>query len=1721
MPTPAQVANNHVRTRNAFKPKMASSHDLTSGSEDAAHDTADGVLQPGTEAHTSKEPEQEGHGDERPHTPERHLEPGPEEDVDEDIENTPPHSTLSHRFRDSPRETRGLSVLVSAPARPWEYQPLQGATTVGKVLEETPGPAGTTWYRIEYEDDTEDTVSLEKLLQLRNGQNALNFFNDAPDDSNDSNDPPSAERNMSDQAGKRLRARPCKARIVDSSHLSIDTDSDEQTDKQAITKKRRLEKGRVSLLTNNSTRQSSRVSSRVSSRISSRPPQTIHDEESTESESDGLRPAKRSSGRLIKTRIKLNPAAQSDDDADELAGLVQFGSDDGSDVVYRRSNHSKRSTRQGKPQATRGRGRPRKYASSSASPERAEPSRRSGRDRVVKNMKERDMDEEMYADDGPTKNTPKVLSIREIYQPVPKNDRFALFHNKSCDICSGVGSNSNKGTSPLIHCQGCSTSIHKVCLGYRSTRDHAVTKVGHENFVLQCRRCIGLATKKDPSAPHLDTCQECKKPGPACKAFAPKKTTKQEEKSRQENDGDDPITEVPETLVNNAENVLFRCISCYRAYHFDHLPGLNISKNTEEELGTSELREKRLKEYTPTWQCKDCYLVPAKVQTLVAWRPANRESYKKGQTVFDFDEDDKEYLVKWTELSYFKSTWMPGAWVWGVTAAAMRKAFVNRDEGVNELPKWTNEEAVPEEYLRMEIVFSVRYDDEFEQESEADDKASINMVQEVLVKFQGLGYDEAVWEEPPKPSDEARWSDFVSAYNEYVAGRYLKQPPVADMKERQEKFRSLNFEKKVELKKQPSALTGGQMMPYQMEGLNWLLYNFHQKKNVILADEMGLGKTIQLIAFMASLAKDNPRCWPFLVVTPNSTCPNWRREIKKWAPSLRVVAYYGAKKARDMAMEYELYPDGCSDLRAHVVVTSYEAPVDDYSKSFFRRIKWAGMIVDEGQRLKNDENLLYIALKALKVPFQVLLTGTPLQNNKRELFNLLQFLDTSINAADMDEKYAELTKENLPELHELIRPFFLRRTKLQVLKFLPPMAQVILPVSMSVVQKKLYKSILARSPELIKSILGQSSTVLKPKERGNLNNILMQLRKCLCHPFLYSSAIEEVSKTDTAEDVHSKLVEASSKFQLLKIMLPKLRDRGHRVLLFSQFLMQLDLVEDFLNGLGLPFQRLDGTVGSLEKQRRIDAFNAPDSELFAFLLSTRAGGVGINLATADTVIIMDPDFNPHQDIQALSRAHRIGQKKKVLVFQLMTKDSAEEKIVQIGRKKMALDQALIESMGAEDDAGVDLESILRHGAQALFADDDRNDIRYDSDSVDKLLDRTQVENTDPDDEKTAESQFSFARVWANDKGTLTDDVGDDNSDDAPPDTSLWEKILKQREADAAAEAARDAQTFGRGKRARQTVTYRENENNNKMDIDDPSPVKPSKKKPNGSASDIDYQSAAETEIDEDSDAGLVALSELQTKAKVTEPFLHSPISATVPSQGQALQDRTSQQSSAPIPHPPITSTIPSQGRAFQDGTSQQNRAPFPPSHQQPSFAQKPSSQAQSQVPQWKVGHNPSAPGYGPQASNHLPASAYGVVSGPHPHEGGLTRSFNPASQNQNQTQGQFQQQQVIQPPNGYGNAHQLAGSAFGRCPTCRNQHAEGQCAVRARTTEECGYCGIAHFSFSKKCPFLCTEAQIRILIDTLDRESQEPAPLVKAAKDALLGELAGRRRMRDSRALVK
>ncbi|RVX75379.1 hypothetical protein B0A52_00732 [Exophiala mesophila] len=1066
--------------------------------------------------------------------------------------------------------------------------------------------------------------------------------------------------------------------------------------------------------------------------------------------------------------------------------------------------------------------RPRRPALSS-SPEPEIGTRRSERSRAKPRQSMRERDEDDISSHEEEKIGTKAVAAKEHFAKIPESDPFRRRHRQDCDTCYYKGDDTIKG--PLVFCQGCTNSYHKACLGPRGSRDHLVTKVGQALFVLQCRRCIGLSHERDRAVPHQGICVKCNHYGELSKPLRNRLTTKQEQAQREENGGQDPITIVDANTINNPANVLFRCSQCVRVWHMHHLPERKTAQTVVDDDEDDEneafddfhLGQKRFDYYHRSWKCKDCIENQHQIDTLVAWRPVNIDAYVPGTTVDRMQENEKEYLVKWRAQSYFRTTWMPGLWVWGIVAAGTRASFAKKPE--NQLPKMTTADAIPEDFFRVDAVLDVRYSSVVRNSTKEIDLARAKEVDMAFVKFRALGYEDAIWEKPPSYADSDRWNDFQTAYEDYVRKLHLSVPPRTTLQRHLAHIRTLDFSA-LDRKQQPPNLTGGEMMAYQLEGLNWLTYQWFKSQNAILADEMGLGKTIQLVAFFAALVQDH-KCWPFLVVVPNSTCPNWRREIQKWAPTLRAVAYYGTSAERRIVHDYELFPKNknkedekhhelkkrsqeVKDIKAHIVITSYESIIEEKTRNSLMKVPWQGLVVDEGQRLKSDRTQIYDILSKFRFPFKVLLTGTPLQNNARELFNLLQFLDKSLSAAELEVKYANLTPESVGELHETLRRFFLRRTKAQVLTFLPPMAQIIVPVTMSTVQKKVYKSILAKNPQLMKSIFSRDPS-LGVKDRHNLNNILMHLRKVLCHPFVYSREIEE--RTVEADVSDRNLIEASSKLQLLSLMLPKLQERGHRVLMFSQFLDNLDVMEDFLDGLGFQHRRVDGTVTSMEKQKRIDEFNAPDSPFFAFLLSTRAGGVGINLATADTVIILDPDFNPHQDIQALSRAHRIGQKEKVLVFQLMTRDSVEEKIMQIGRKKMALDHVLIERMDREDDAGSDLETILRHGAQELFEDDPNvADIVYDSGSVDRLLDRSQIEDTKISDDKSAESQFSFARIWANEKGSLEEDL-EVKSGTNTPRPGIWDKILSEREKTFQEEEARKAQAYGRGKRKRENVDY--------------------------------------------------------------------------------------------------------------------------------------------------------------------------------------------------------------------------------------------------------------------------------------------------------------------------
>lgn len=589
--------------------------------------------------------------------------------------------------------------------------------------------------------------------------------------------------------------------------------------------------------------------------------------------------------------------------------------------------------------------------------------------RATKSMKEK-REDEIWADDSQLNTSAaRMSSVKEVFKLLPLDDSFRRMHCQQCDSCGKREDSAVKGL--LVFCQGCTLSYHKTCLGPRGTRDHIVTKIASDDFVLQCRHCVGVAIKKDKMAPRQGVCQACRMPGPACSAFRERKTMKQEEREREENGGQDPITKVEEFLINQAANVLFRCCKCSRAFHFSHLPSKGLDMGLDEAEET--VRNKRFEEYSQDWACLDCLTAPGKVQTLVAWRPTEIDKYTAGQSVEMVGEDDKEYLVKWEGKSYFRTSWRPGPWVWGVCAPAMRKAFARRDNGHN-LPKMSTEAAIPEEYLRIDIVLDVRYSGVAVADSEEVDEARITAVEQALVKYQGLGYEEVVWEDVPTPEQQERWADFSLAYDDWFLGRYLHLPDPLALKQHLKEVRAKDFETAVLKEEQPTALMGGQMMKFQLDGLNWLLWQWYKETNGILADEMGLGKTIQIIGFLAALVHDH-QCWPFLVVVPNSTCPNWRREIKRWAPSLRVVAYYGGAQARKLSRKYELFPEGSKDLRCHIVVTSYEVPTDEDDRRLLQRIPWAGLIVDEGQRLKNDNTLLYRALRALKVPMRVLLTG--------------------------------------------------------------------------------------------------------------------------------------------------------------------------------------------------------------------------------------------------------------------------------------------------------------------------------------------------------------------------------------------------------------------------------------------------------------------------------------------------------------------------------------------------------------------------------------------------------------------------------------------------------------------------------------------------------------------------------------------------------------------------
>ena len=519
----------------------------------------------------------------------------------------------------------------------------------------------------------------------------------------------------------------------------------------------------------------------------------------------------------------------------------------------------------------------------------------------------------------------------------------------------------------------------------------------------------------------------------------------------------------------------------------------------------------------------------------------------------------------------------------------------------------------------------------------------------------------------------------------------------------------------VRLTVQPSCIKFGKMREYQLAGLNWMIRLFDHGINGILADEMGLGKTLQTISLLGYLHEYRGITGPHMVVVPKSTLGNWMNEFKRWCPVIRTFKFHGNAEEREALKAKYLVPGGFD-----VCVTSYEMVIKE--KNALKRFHWRYIIIDEAHRLKNENSRLSLVLRTMSANNRMLITGTPLQNNLHELWALLNFLLPEVfgNAGQFEEWFGNVEDGEeggsdavVQQLHKVLRPFLLRRLKTEVETSLPPKKETILKIGMTEMQKTFYKRILQKDIDIVNS----------GADRSRLLNIVMQLRKCCNHPYLFQGA-EPGPPYITGDH----LIESSGKLALLDKLLPRLMERGSRVLIFSQMTRLLDILEDYMMYRRYQYCRIDGSTDGETRENHIDAFNKEGSEKFAFLLSTRAGGLGINLATADTVIIYDSDWNPQMDLQAMDRAHRIGQKKEVQVFRFCTDGSVEEKVIEKAYKKLALDALVIQQGRLQENKknlGKDeLLSMVRFGAEKIF---DSSSTAVTEEDIDAIMARGEEE----------------------------------------------------------------------------------------------------------------------------------------------------------------------------------------------------------------------------------------------------------------------------------------------------------------------------------------------------------------------------------------------------------
>ncbi|XP_076609980.1 chromodomain-helicase-DNA-binding protein 4a isoform X2 [Chaetodon auriga] len=1005
----------------------------------------------------------------------------------------------------------------------------------------------------------------------------------------------------------------------------------------------------------------------------------------------------------------------------------------------------------------------------------------------------------------PSKSKPKKKKAED-------GDGYETDHQDYCEVCQQGGE--------IILCDTCPRAYHMVCL------DPDMEKAPEGTW----------------------SCPHCEKEGIQWEAREEGSDADEDNGEAGEMEEDDHHMEFCRVCKDGGE--LLCCDSCPSSYHIHCLnPPLPEIPNGE-------------------WICPRCTCPPmkGKVQKILTWRwgdpPAPTPVPRPPDLPADAPDPaplagrpEREFFAKWSNMSYWHCSWVTELQL-ELHCQVMFRNYQRKndmdepppidfgdgeeDKSVKRKNKDPMYAQLEEKYLRFGIKMEWLMIHRILNHS-VDRKNNVHY----LIKWRELPYDQATWE--AEDMDVPDFDTYKVQYwnhRELMMGEEGKPGKKIKLKGRVKRPdrppENPVVDPTIKFERQPEYLdsTGGTLHPYQLEGLNWLRFSWAQGTDTILADEMGLGKTVQTAVFLYSLYKEGHSKGPFLVSAPLSTIINWEREFEMWAPDMYVVTYVGDKDSRAVIRENEFsFEDNAirggkkasrmkkdSSIKFHVLLTSYELITIDMA--ILGSIDWACLVVDEAHRLKNNQSKFFRVLNNYPLQHKLLLTGTPLQNNLEELFHLLNFL-TPERFSKLEiflEEFADIAKEDqIKKLHDMLGPHMLRRLKADVFKHMPSKTELIVRVELSPMQKKYYKFILTKNFE-----------ALNTKGGGNqvsLLNVVMDLKKCCNHPYLFPAAAIEAPKMPNGMYDGSALTKAAGKLLLLQKMMRKLKEGGHRVLVFSQMTKMLDLLEDFLENEGYKYERIDGGITGGMRQEAIDRFNAPGAQQFAFLLSTRAGGLGINLATADTVIIYDSDWNPHNDIQAFSRAHRIGQNKKVMIYRFVTKASVEERITQVAKKKMMLTHLVVRpGLGSKTGSmsKQELDDILKFGTEELFKDEgegenkeeDSSVIHYDDKAIDRLLDRNQDATDDTELQSMNEylSSFKVAQYVVKDEEEEEEEVQREIiKQEESVDPDYWEKLLRHHYEQQQEDLARN---LGKGKRIRKQVNYNDGSQEDRADWQD-------------------------------------------------------------------------------------------------------------------------------------------------------------------------------------------------------------------------------------------------------------------------------------------------------------